>query len=245
MTYEPLDTLKQVDEDIWIVDGPIIHMAFPLGLRVPFPTRMTIVRLAQGGLWLHSPIAPTPALRRAVETLGPVEHLVSPNFIHYASIAGWAEAYPAAKTWASPGVRERAEAQGIAVHFADDLRDAPAAAWADELEQLVFEGSRVIREVVFFHVRSRTLILADLIENFEPERIPVLLRPLLRLAGPVHPDGKAPVDLRMSFWGGHERARRSLSRMLAWHPERVILAHGKWYEKDGEAELRRAFRWLT
>jgi hypothetical protein len=32
--------------------------------------------------------------------------------------------------------------------------------------------------------------------------------------------------------------------MLAWQPERVVLSHGKWYEHDGVAELRRAFRWL-
>jgi hypothetical protein len=24
----------------------------------------------------------------------------------------------------------------------------------------------------------------------------------------------------------------------------VILAHGRWYERDGADELRRAFRWL-
>jgi hypothetical protein len=32
--------------------------------------------------------------------------------------------------------------------------------------------------------------------------------------------------------------------MIAWNPERVILAHGRWYERDGAQELRRAFRWV-
>jgi hypothetical protein len=32
--------------------------------------------------------------------------------------------------------------------------------------------------------------------------------------------------------------------MVAWAPERVIFAHGRCYERDGAAELRRAFRWL-
>jgi hypothetical protein len=32
--------------------------------------------------------------------------------------------------------------------------------------------------------------------------------------------------------------------MLAWQPERVMIAHGRWYDKDGAAELRRAFRWV-
>jgi hypothetical protein len=32
--------------------------------------------------------------------------------------------------------------------------------------------------------------------------------------------------------------------MIGWNPVRIILAHGKWYERDGANELRRAFRWL-
>ncbi|MCP5170337.1 MAG: hypothetical protein H6999_11365 [Hahellaceae bacterium] len=32
--------------------------------------------------------------------------------------------------------------------------------------------------------------------------------------------------------------------MLQWQPERIILAHGRWYAHDGTAELRRAFRWV-
>jgi hypothetical protein len=32
--------------------------------------------------------------------------------------------------------------------------------------------------------------------------------------------------------------------MLAWQPERVMIAHGRWYDKDAAAELRRAFRWV-
>jgi hypothetical protein len=32
--------------------------------------------------------------------------------------------------------------------------------------------------------------------------------------------------------------------MLGWDPERIVLAHGRWYEANGSAELRRAFRWV-
>lgn len=40
--YEPLNTLKFVDENIWIVDGPIVRMAM-YGTSIPFPTRTTIM----------------------------------------------------------------------------------------------------------------------------------------------------------------------------------------------------------
>jgi hypothetical protein len=32
--------------------------------------------------------------------------------------------------------------------------------------------------------------------------------------------------------------------MIAWNPEWVIVAHGRWYERHGAQELRRAFRWV-
>jgi hypothetical protein len=241
--YEPINTLKLVDANIWIVDGPIIHMDFP-GMKLPFTTRMTIVRLANGDLWVHSPIAMTDALQAEVDKLGPVKHLVSPNRIHYAYIPQWGAIYPDAIKWASPLVRERAESVGIEVAFDQELVDEPDAAWADEIEQLIFRGSRYIEEVVFFHKPSRTLILTDLIENFEPDKVNRRYRALIKMAGTADPDGKAPIDMRMTFWGRKKIARDSAEKIIAWQPERVILAHGRWYTANGTAELKRAFRWL-
>ena len=53
--YEPLYTLKAIGEDIWIVDGDVVEMNFNL-TQVPFSTRMTVVRLNNRDLWIHSPI---------------------------------------------------------------------------------------------------------------------------------------------------------------------------------------------
>lgn len=44
-TYSPINELKQIDKNIWIVDGPEIKMNFIL-FKMPFTTRMTIVRLS-------------------------------------------------------------------------------------------------------------------------------------------------------------------------------------------------------
>lgn len=241
--YEPINTLKPVDDGIWIVDGPIVKMAM-YGTAIPFPTRMTLVRLGNGDLWCHSPIELNATLKSDIDRLGVVRHLVSPNKIHYAHIAGWAEAYPRATAWASPGVRERAEQQHIQVKFDADLGDRAPDAWSDEIEQLVFRGSRFMDEVVFFHRPSSTLILADLIENFEPQRVSRAFRWLLRLMGAADPDGKAPFDLRLTFWGQHRQAHRCFRQMMDWQPEKIILAHGRWYRNNGVAELERAFRWL-
>ena len=86
--YQPLNTLKPVADDIWIADGDVTWMNMGI-LRAPFSTRMTGIRLQDGGLWCHSPIAPNEALFAAIDALGAVRHLVSPNYIHYAHIPAW------------------------------------------------------------------------------------------------------------------------------------------------------------
>lgn len=219
-------------------------MSTSLGFTVPFPTRMVVVRLESGELFIWSPTEWDESLRPQIDALGPVRHLVSPNKIHYAHIAAWKRAYPGATAWALPGARQRAASQGIEVVFDADLGDGADPAWRDDLDQLIFRGSRFMEEVVFYHRKTKTVILADLIENFEPAKLGFLHRGLARLAGAADPDGKAPLDLRMTFLGGKNEARACLDRMLAWKPEKVILAHGRPYCQNGTAELRRAFRWL-
>lgn len=243
MVYAPLDTPKRVDEDIWVVDGPVIRMAFPGG-RLPFPTRMVVVRLPSGGLWLWSPIRLTPALRAHVEALGPIRHLVSPNALHYAYIGSWKEASPAATAWASPGVEKRATSQGITTAFDRELTDEVPPAFEGVLDQVVFRGSRLLEEVVFFHRPSRTVILADLVERFEKERVPPGMWWLVRLAGATFPGGKTPIDLRATFLGRKAVARRCLERILAWDPERVLIAHGRSFDTNGREALEQALGWL-
>ena len=61
--YEPLNQYKPVARNIGIVDGPFEYLT-TAGVRLPLPftTRMTVVRLGNGDLFIHSPIAFEPAL---------------------------------------------------------------------------------------------------------------------------------------------------------------------------------------
>lgn len=238
--YAPLNVLKAVAEDLWIVDGPEIRFGY-LGLKLPFPTRMTIVRLPDGAIWIHSPTVAADALVKRVRELGPVRWLIAPNTIHYWWIPDWKAAFPEAQVWAAPGLARAAKRELTIDH---ELGDAAPPAWAETIDQVLVEGD-MLTEVNFFHRPSRTLILTDLIENFEPERVrPRLLRWLMRLAGAADPDGKAPIDMQLSFARRRPAVRTAVERMIAWGPERILLAHGRWYPANGVAELRRAFRWV-
>src|SRR6478672_9578750 len=107
--YEPINVYKPVASDIGIVDGPFEYLTVG-GIRLPLPftTRMTVVRLSNGDLFLHSPVKFDGRLAKELHGLGMVRHLVSPNQFHYAHIGEWARAFPNAISWASPRVRERA-----------------------------------------------------------------------------------------------------------------------------------------
>ncbi|MGD1877820.1 MAG: DUF4336 domain-containing protein [Kiloniellaceae bacterium] len=237
--YPPLGTLKPVAEDVWIVDGPAIR--FGLGWpKVVFPTRMTVIRL-HGGLFIHSPVDLTAALGAEIAPLGVPRWSVAPNRIHYWWVPDWRAAYPDAAVYLAPRVREQA---GARIDFAaEDLDRDAGYPWDDWIATLPVEGG-YMTEVVFFHRFTRTLILTDLIENFEPKKLGFVMRRLTRLAGIQDPDGQMPRDMRFTFRRQRDGLRRAVETMLAWQPERIILAHGRWYDRGGTAELRRAFRWL-
>jgi hypothetical protein len=239
-TYPPLNTLKRVCDDLWIVDGPVIRFGMPWP-KMRFPTRMTVIRIG-GDLFLHSPTPLMPALRAEIEKAGRPRWIVGPNRIHYWWIPEWKAAFPEAEVWLAPGITEQAAGR---IDFPHRLLDREGSyAWDADIATLPV-ASRFMTEIAFFHRFSRTLILTDLIENFEPHKLgSAVMRWLTRLGGVQDPHGAMPRDMRLTFAGRRPALRAAVEKMISWTPERIVLAHGRWYESNGTAELRRAFRWL-
>jgi hypothetical protein len=234
-TYPPLNTLKPIAEDVWIVDGEAIRFGLPWP-KIPFPTRMTIIRIG-GDLFIHSPTALTASLGFEAARLGTPRWIVGPNRLHYWWIPDWHKAFPAAEVYLAPKIRE--QSKGRIDFDGHSLDRASGYPWDDTIATLPVEGS-YMTEVVFFHRPSRTLVLTDLIENFEPGKLGWLARWLTRLGGA---NGSMPRDMRLSY-KNKQALREAVETMIGWNPERIVLAHGRWYEQSGAAELKRAFSWL-
>jgi Domain of unknown function (DUF4336) len=147
-------------------------------------------------------------------------------------------------TWAAPGLRERAQVRRSGVRLDHDLADTPPPDWAAEIEQAVIRGGAGFTEIALFHKPTRTLLLTDLVVNLEAGKVPVSLRPFARLLGVLAPGGRAPAYLRGLIKLGRHDPASAAARLLHWRPERVIFAHGRWFDRDGEAQLRRSLRWL-
>ena len=237
--YPPLDTLKPVAPDLWIVDsGPL------QAVGVPIPVRMTVVRLSSGDLWLHSPTRYDEGLRHSLEQVGPVRHLVAPNMAHWSYLKEWQARCAGAVTWAAPGLRQRRQVRKSDVVLQHDLSPHPPPEWSRDLDQVIVEGGFGVSEVAFLHLPSRTLILTDLVENFEPEKLSAPARIILRLLGTTAPDGRAPIYYRFVMTRRRKRAAEAAQRMVDWAPDRVIFAHGRWFSEQGTPQLKKSLRWL-
>lgn len=226
--------LVPLGDNIWIADGPAVSF---FGFR--YPTRMAVIRLTNGDLFIWSPIALTPELKAQVEALGPVRHLVSPNKLHHLSLSDWRAAFPESRLYASPGLEKKRRD----IAFDAELGNAPEPAWANGIDQLSMAGSFVMAEIVFFHRASRTALFADLIENFRPDWFSGWRGVVARLDGIVMPNAGAPREWRPTFWS-RKGAREALRQILAWNAEQVVMAHGEIVREQGTAFIRNSFQWL-
>lgn len=227
-------TLCQFGPGIWTGEGPIVSF---FGFR--YPTRMAVIRLARQGLFVWSPVALSPALKRDVDALGSVRCLVSPNRLHHLYLGEWKSAYPGARLYASPGLRRKRKD----LAFDGDLGEAPEDAWASEIEQAPVRGS-FLTEIVFFHRESRTAIFGDLVQNFPRDWFGGWRGVVARIDGICAPNPGAPREWRATFVN-RRAARASRDAILAWPIERVLMAHGDPVNANGSSFVRRAFGWLA
>lgn len=227
--------LEPFGEDIWLAGGPVTAVA---GFR--YPTRMAVVRLSDGGLFIWSPVALSEPLRAAVDALGEVRHVVAPNSLHHLFLKDWRRAYPAARLYAPPGLRARRKD----IAFDADLGDAPPAEWSAQIDQVVVRGNLITTEVVFFHRNSRTAIFTDLIQHFSPTWFTGWRAVVARLDLMTAPEPQTPRKFRNAFVD-RRAARAAILRILDWPAETVLIAHAAPVEHDGQAFLRRTFRWLV
>jgi len=226
--------LEEFAPSLYVADGPTVPF-----FGFPYPTRMVLVQLTDGNLWVWSPIALDPELKRAVDAIGPVRHIVSPNKIHHLFLKEWSEAWPDAQLHAPPGLAKRRPE----LHFDAALGDEPHPAWATDIDQTIFHGSFAMEEVAFFHRASRTAILCDLVQRHDRAEMKGLKGMLMRLDGLVGEHGSTPREWRASFLP-RSRARAARAEVLAWEPERLVIAHGACAQENATQILTRALAWI-
>lgn len=219
--------------EIWIVDGSEAEV---VGFR--YPTRMIVIRLASGGLFLWSPVALSANLRTEVNALGDVHHLVAPNSNHHLFMGEWHQAYPKARRYAAPSPQRQKN-----LDFDAELGDTPPPEWAENLDQVVVRGNLITTEVVFFHYASGSALFTDLIQQFRPGWFTGWRALVARLDLMTGIAPSVPRKFRVAFVD-RQAARAALRHILEWPIHKVLMAHGTPVEQDGRALIAQAFRWL-
>jgi hypothetical protein len=200
---------------------------------------MAVVRLSDGGAWVWSPVALSDDLADSVESVGPVRFIVSPNKIHHLFLSEWARRWPEARLYAPPGLASKKPE----LTFDAELDDKPDPAWASDIDQVIFHGSVAMKEVVFFHRQSRCAIVCDLIQRHPESSMTGWKGLLMRLDSLVGEHGSTPREWRASFIRrGPARAARD--KLLAWKPERLLIAHGKCAQSGASEIIADALSWI-
>jgi hypothetical protein len=214
--------LRALGPDLWEAE---LHLQEGLHQRM----RMTIVRRAGGGLWLHSPIAIDAPLADQLAALGEVRDILAPNRFHRRFAAAAKKRYPGAKLWAAPGLAQKKPEIPFDATLSEEID------WGTELQTVFLAGAPAWSEHVYFHLPSRTLICTDLVFNIRDESS-TPTRFFYRLFGMWKRFGPN----RLWRWLAKDRAAlaASLERMLAWDIRRVVMAHGDPVGLDGPAQLR-------
>jgi len=234
--YPPLDTPKELAPGLWVVDAALEG-------TLAIPVRMTVLRLRDGGLWLHSPTPHRPALQSALEAIGPIRHLVAPDSVHWLGVRTWQQSVPEARCWGAPGIVARLAKRPDAPRFDAELGANPPPDWTGEMDHAILTAPG-FAEVAFLHRPTRTLVLTDTVQAMEPARLRLAMRCFACLAGSTG-EGGAPFYLRWAMrWGAHRAANRAtIERLIAWQPQRVLFAHGTPFDTDATARLAKAFDW--
>jgi len=224
--------LTPLHDDLFVCAVPYRAIGLQIGRQ------LVVVRLPSGGLWIHSPIPWTPALRTELAQLGPVRHVVGPNRFHDECLREFQAEYSDIEFHAAPGLAEdRRDIRFVA----QPLSDEPHADWAAVMDQHLVRGMPRLNEVVFHHRASRTLILADLAFNIGPPR-PWLTALVMRLNNAW---GRfTPSRICRRLMQDRAAVRASLDHILTWDFDRVLVGHGANIHAGGKDAFRAAFAFL-
>lgn len=240
--YLPLNVAKYAGKDIWTFDGGVVQ--YRIGpFTVPCPTRMTVLRGPSGKLLLHSPIRLIPELIAEVKRLGNIATIVAPNSFHFLYLQAWANACPEATVLVSP----RAPKSRVLPERAISL-DSATIPSLDEFADYIVVDAGGWAEVAFLHHTSRSLVLTDLIQNFESERVDApLTRALLRIGGSTGSPPSASIEMRLSAALHRRRSaiRESFSAIREWRPEQILIAHGARLTGPPDETLSKGFAWAS
>jgi hypothetical protein len=226
---QPYEPLRSLDTDLFVVDGEWYESAFR--------RRMTVVRLKDKSLVLHSAIQLEPEDLLKLEKLGRIGTIVVPNVFHGSEAAFYSARYPDAKVYVPAKIAKKCAGR---MKVTGSLEKD----WPHEKELPCFSFDKtLVGESVFVHIASKTLIVTDLAFNMKASdfknpwerRIFGEWNGILEVFGPS----------KLTRWvaaRNRDHVGSVLKKLKKHEFERVIMNHGHILEKDGKKRFLESYR---
>jgi hypothetical protein len=202
-------------------------------LGIDFKRNVTLLRLADGRVVVHSTAPFTDQDIAAIKRFGEPSWLVEATLMHDTFAKEGRTALPDIPYLAPEGF---AKATGVQT---DSLLPPPQD-WDGEIDVLRIDGARM-NEHALFHRRSRTLVVADLFFSFPQETSGwprFFVRHVMRLPRLFGISG----FYRLFVIRDKEAFARSMSALLALDFERLVVAHWQPVETDAKRAVELALR---
>ncbi|THH30563.1 hypothetical protein EUX98_g3624 [Antrodiella citrinella] len=234
--------IRQLTPEITTFSKPFSKF---LGL-LPMGGRSTAIKLSDDTLWV---IASTPLTRGTKDAIddmnATVVYIVAASADHHFYLTEWHKAYPEAKVIGVQGLPEKKKGEDwqFTGSYGVDPADATYG-FEDEIKAIYFSGFSK-KDVAWFHVASKTLLVADLIFNLpateqysksdSPNAKPAFFFPKFE----PYSDG-----FKKFLWAeGKDKSemKRDAKAVAEWDFERIIMCHGDVIEKDAKKAWESAF----
>lgn len=219
---QPYQPIQKVEENLWTVDGEI---RIPGGI---FPRKMTLVRLADRRLAIHSAIPLNEADMQEIERWGEPAFCIIPNQRHRLDAPAFKQRYPKLKVVCPTAVRRRVE-RVVRVEGGYELLPRQM-----EWHTLALSGDEAAFTI---HSDDRaTLLFADALFNLA--HLPGPLGWLLKFIGST--GGPRVSPLMKMVVAADRRLLAAQYRELAAIPGliRLIPGHGRNVEEQAPSVLR-------
>ncbi|WP_394848663.1 DUF4336 domain-containing protein [Pendulispora brunnea] len=222
--------LRTITDDLWTLERDIRLSG---GMRMP--ARATILRLTGDELLVHSPLAMDDETARAISRLGKVTSIVAPNCMHHLFLRDAIARWPNARVFGPAGLERKSKG----ILFDALPSEGPILDGTVAVRRI--DGAPSLAEHVFFHPRSRTLVVSDLVFNVHAS--PGLsLQFFLRLVGVWKKLGQSRVWKFLIK--DRAAAAQSARDLLLWDFDRLVMAHGDIVEAGAHAKLESALAWM-
>ena len=220
--------LEKICEGVWSAPSPLAVLGM-----IKLNTRMTVVRMRDGGIWLHSPVAINDELRKRVSQLGEVRYIVAPSCFHHMFVLPWKEAFPNADVYIARGLHKKRKDLAYAGIFEGQ------AIWPEFAQQTI-KGMPSLNEELFFHHDSQTLITTDFL--FYMPQTTGFTGMYAWLNG-FKQRVMTPIIFRAAIKNKREFLE-SLQNIRGWIPKTISMCHHYIYTEDAQGAFQQALNRL-